>query len=97
MTPYVMTWLPFVNNVPVDRQVILNALNTVNGVLNWRASVGAVFIISNSTATVLSAQIQQKIPGLHHVIVPVDMTVTNGWADKETWEFLQRPRGAGMP
>jgi hypothetical protein len=93
MKPYILTWLPWLNG-PTERQTILDALNSMPEVLNWRAAIGAVFIISDSPATVLSAGIRNRLPNLQYVIVPVDMSVSDGWADRETWNFLQNPQRA---
>jgi hypothetical protein len=89
-----MTWLPYVNNRSIDRQEVLNALNAMPGVMNWRASVGAIFIISSLPATALSMQVRQKLPGLQHVIAPIDMVTADGWADPDTWNFLRYPTAA---
>jgi hypothetical protein len=89
-----MTWQPHANNRVVDRQEVLNVLNAIPGVVNWRASIGAIFIISSLSATALSAQLRQKLPGLQHMIAPIDIAVTDGWADADTWSFLQYPSAA---
>jgi hypothetical protein len=100
MKPYVLTWLPWLDGGPIDRQKILDVLNTMPEVLNWRAAVGAIFIISESSPTQLSIGLRTRIPNLHHMIVPIDVTIADGWADKETWDFIQHSQrvasGLGM-
>jgi hypothetical protein len=95
VTAYLMTWLPIIGQSPVDRQQILNVLDTIPEVANWRAAVGAIFIISPSSPTTLSEQIRRKLPGLHHVITRIDVFSMDGWADTETWSFVQYPRSRG--
>ena len=97
MRPYVLVWHPLIGNRTVSRKEILDALNTIPEVLNWRAAVGTIFLISEQTSPQVSDKIRAKIPGLLHVVVPVDMNITQGWADKDTWDFLTRPRRAGQP
>ena len=87
-----MTWLPAIGQSPIDRQQILNVLDTMPEVVNWRAAVGAIFIISPGSATTLSEQIRRKLPGLQHVITRIDGFNVDGWADAETWNFVQYPR-----
>ncbi len=97
MKAFMITWLALLNGKWFDRQILLNALDATPEILNWRASVGAVFVVSASPINVLADRIRQKVPGLHFVITPVDIKQIQGWADKETWDFISRPRHAGMP
>lgn len=91
MTVYVFVWSPtMAGNAPIDRQNILDFLNTLPNeeVPIWRASTGAIFIASNSTAKEISEKVHEKFPGLHFIIAPIQIGNIWGWTDKGTWEFI---------
>jgi hypothetical protein len=77
-----------------ERQVMLNFLDTVPEVLNWRAVSGAIFIISST----LTFKIHKGFPALNFFLTPVFGTNINGWADMETWDFISNPKSSSsMP
>jgi hypothetical protein len=77
-------------NALIDRQNILDFLNTLpNDVAIWRASTGAIFLSSNSTAKEIAEKVHEKFPGLHFIISPIQIGNMWGWTDKGTWEFIR--------
>jgi hypothetical protein len=90
---YAMTYHPLINGNPVDRQMILDTLDKMPEILNWRASIGAIFLVSNQSSMVLSRALHLRIPDLLYVILPVGKGA-DGWADKDTWTFINDPKSA---
>jgi hypothetical protein len=97
MKAFLITWLGNVRGQLFDRQLLLNALDKIPDVVNWRAAIGAVFVVSNATPVRLREQIHAALPDLQFVITPIDIQTIEGWADKETWDFVRRPRRVGQP
>jgi hypothetical protein len=82
----------------VERQQILDALDKVPEIVNWRAATGAIFIASESSGKVLSEKINSAIPRhVHFVLVDAEIDQVWGWTDEETWNFIRRPRRIGEP
>ena len=98
MNCFIVTWSGVYDdrkgNPVVDRQTILDALDEISEILNWRASTGAVFVVSESTATSLWKKIHEKLPDLHFTIAPISIETIEGWTDERTWEFIRNPRSA---
>jgi len=78
-----------------ERQQILDFLDTLPEVKNWRASVGAIFIASDARAKSLTDKIHAKFPQLIFVLARIDRSEAHGWADKDTWRFINNPRPVG--
>ena len=76
-----------------DRQKILDALNELPEVVNWRAAVGGIFLATprSVTADKIGRDLAPKIPGVKFVIAAVD-GLAQGNADDLTWEFLNKPK-----
>ncbi|MBV9861115.1 MAG: hypothetical protein JO267_03095 [Alphaproteobacteria bacterium] len=72
----------------VDRQDILNYLDKMPEVANWRASTGAIFIVTNANGMYLSTKIHEAMPRLLFAIVPIDSRQMWGWSDPDTWKFI---------
>jgi hypothetical protein len=98
MKCYLMTWtVSLEGGGQIDRQEILNYFETDQRIRNWRASTGAIFIVSEASQLELGDRLHLRFPNLHYIITPLNMTELWGWTDKETWEFILRPRRAGEP
>jgi hypothetical protein len=97
MNIYVMIWHPYIGEKVIERSVVLDSLDKIPEIENWRANIGAIFIASKSSASEISDSIRQKIPGLMHMVIPIDLAHMQGWADRDTWEFILKPRPAGEP
>jgi hypothetical protein len=88
MKCYMMTWV----NIAI-RQQILDYLDTLRSeVVNWRASSGAIFMISGLDALTLTEKIHAKFPGLVFIITPITIEEIQGYADSDTWNFIRFPR-----
>jgi hypothetical protein len=96
MKCFMMTWnVMLETGTFIERQTILTALDEEPTVVNWRAAVGAIFIISEKSQFDVGLSIHNKFPKLHFVLTPLDANQLGGWADKDTWDFIQRPRRIG--
>jgi hypothetical protein len=106
MNCYILAWSPAYHAPPttnalvsirpptlVNRQQILDQLDKIPEVMNWRASTGAIFIASESSANDLSTKIHAALPTLIFVLSQINHHTTQGYSDKETWEFIIQPRG----
>jgi hypothetical protein len=78
----------------VDRDELLQKLDQMPEVLNWRASVGAIFIVSKAGSVQLSLQIHGALPRLQFVLVSITNSICTGWADNGTWDFVNNPRAS---
>jgi hypothetical protein len=92
MKVYMLTWQAWLNNKSFDRQTLLNALDRMPEVLNWRAAIGAAFIVSEASQEQLTDSLMKQIPDLRFVFAQIDMGNIQGWADKETWDFITNPK-----
>jgi hypothetical protein len=98
MKCYMMTWnFGLEGGAVIDRQTILTALDKNPTIVNWRAAVGTIFIISEQSQFDIGLSIHNVFPKLHFIISPIEPMQLGGWADKETWDFVVRPRRSGEP
>jgi hypothetical protein len=94
MNCFILTWR---RNDDLPRRTILDTLDAIPDVLNWRAAVGAIIIVSESDARSISEKINEKLPKLHFLVSPVSIDSAEGYMDKDTWNFIRRPRRVGEP
>ena len=89
MNCYLMSWA----RAEVARQQILDALDKIPSVLNWRASTGAIFIVSELSANALSDEINSLVPShVHFVLAPINIEQIHGYTDEKTWNFIRHLR-----
>jgi len=79
------------HHTELERQKMLDFLDTVSEVANWRANVGAIFIASEASDEKLAAKIHNKFPALRFVVAQIEGDNAQGWTDEETWDFIYRP------
>lgn len=80
----------------VTRQNMIDFLDDLPEVVNWRAHIGAIFLASEGPAEVLSDRIHEEFPTLFFIVARISAASTHGWADKDTWDLIQRPRPVGQ-
>lgn len=98
MNCYIMTWEAHYEGKPsvaVDRQDLLDFLDTLPSVVNWRASTGAVFLVSQEHANSIADQIHKKFPKLRFLVGKIGSADCQGWTEQITWDFIRKPRPVG--
>lgn len=78
----------------VERQAVINAIGVIPSVINWRAAVGAIFIVTDETITsnVLAELLAPRLPPeALFVIAAIDGRRAQGRADADTWNFITNP------
>jgi hypothetical protein len=97
MKTYMLTWHPWYKKFDsqVDRQHILDVIDKMPEVENWRAAIGAIFLATDLNARQLSDKIHQSMPDLTFLVVPAKLDQVEGWADRKTWDFIRRPKRVG--
>ncbi len=75
----------------VDRQTILDTLDTMPEVRFWRASTGAIFIGTETAVRTLAPKIHAKLPKLLFVLALIRNEDADGWTDRRTWEVISNP------
>ncbi len=100
MNCYLLTWsLLYRNDGPpmdrtVSRQSIIDCLEKMPEISNWRASTGCLFIASDHPARTMAEQLHIMLNDLNFLIVPIKMEDAWGWTDKETWAFIDQSTAA---
>lgn len=81
-----------------DRQKIINAIDIMPEVVNWRAASGAIFLVTadGMSSDDLANRIIRVLPDLTFIIGPFDAQESQGKADRKTWEFITNPRPVGQ-
>lgn len=90
MTPYMITSLM----LPYKQQEIIDFLETLPAVENWRASDGVVFVVTALSLQHLCGAILARFPGMHFLCVPLESAKVQGWCHPDTWDFINNPRPA---
>jgi hypothetical protein len=77
-----------------ERERILSALNVIPEVLNWRASTGAIFVVTIATVSAITVadRVRVRCPGIWFIVAPIYGSLTQGVSDKETWDFINYPK-----
>lgn len=73
------------------RQEVLDFLDTVPEVVNWRATQGIILVVTNLEKRPLTAKLREKFPDMRLILSDVGLKSTDGWTDKETWDFINTP------
>lgn len=82
----------------VDRDAVTRALDEIPEVKNWRASAGAIFIVTSQTVSSidLAPKLGAKIPQARFVMAPISGVASQGRADQATWDFINQPTPASF-
>ena len=80
--------------VGITRQKILDNLDKIPEISNWRASIGAIFIAGAFSVRELGEKIHGLMPDLLYLLSSIDMEKAAGWTDRQTWDFIQIPKGS---
>jgi len=89
---FIFSWHPVFQETPlklVSRQELLDQLDKMPEVKNWRASTGVIFVITDVGSYQLSAQIHGAFPSLLFTLGPVHISTLSGWTDPATWDFIR--------
>ena len=90
---YTMAWMS--PEGKVSRDDVLGKLDTIAEIVNWRASDGAIFIVSEvEKAQPIADKIHDLIPEINFVLVPTSISSVWGWAEHDTWAFLRKREAA---
>jgi hypothetical protein len=95
MKCYLFTWHRYIGDDQFDRKELLNYLDTIPEVVNWRTSAGAVLIASDLTADDLEKKIHAKFPGLFFIVALITIQTIDGRNDQASWDFIRSPKPAG--
>lgn len=81
----------------VARQDILDFLDTQREVLNWFAVMpSTILIVSRKSAKVLAELLIERFGSDITFVMPrVDPSATDGYINKEVWDFMNNPRSSG--
>jgi hypothetical protein len=97
MKVFVLVWSPLVINKVIDRQELIDVLDKIPEIANWRASTGAIFLNSDADAITLYERIHSAMPNLLFVVSEININTCKGWDVPQTWDFIARPRSVGLP
>jgi hypothetical protein len=94
MICYLLTWDRLKNTTGERRQEILDFLDTIPEIVNWRATTGIILLVSELTADEIIDKLHEKFPKLGFIVAPVNIDDVQGIANKETWDFIRYPKSA---
>jgi hypothetical protein len=75
------------------RKQILDTLDAIPDVKNWRATTGGIFIVTevDVSTNALAMNIHSRLPNVRFILAGV-AGATQGNSETETWDFLNNPR-----
>lgn len=88
MKLYILTWNRISGKTQVFRQQILDALDDIKDVHDWRAATGAIFVTTDRDEEFLTDELRKRVPNLVFIFSLIEAETTQGYADKNTWEFI---------
>jgi hypothetical protein len=79
-----------------DREKVIEAIDKVPEIVNWRSTAGAIFVVSEKTADWITNKIHKVFPEKEMIflISPLNIQECQGYLDQETWDFLRTPKRA---
>ena len=89
MACYIFTWSRTTKGVAVSRQELLDAFSDIEEIKYWRASTGAIFVVSDAPPAKLGEKIRQLFPELFFMFTEIRSETSDGWTDQGTWDFIQ--------
>ena len=93
MRPYILV---FTESLGLNRQVVLDYLDTRPEILNWYTfHRTAIFIISRHSAYQLSELFRQRFPNVLFIITEIIPGRNDGWLPQVAWDFINNPRSSG--
>jgi hypothetical protein len=94
---YMMTWSFVVSTEPretISFTDITGSIDRMPEILNWRYVSGCLFIVTYVSVVQISLQIHGALPKLRFILAPINGPSCAGFADRETWDFINSPRPA---
>lgn len=96
MKCYLLTWDRLVVDDNKRRQEFIDFLDTIPEIVNWRASVGVILLVSDLPAEIIQEKIRAKFPKeLGFLLVPINIHDAQGYTNRETWEFIRNSNAVG--
>lgn len=91
------SYLLVFNNASLERQKVLDYLDTRHEVKNWFAFMpNAIVIVSDSDAHKLQHMFSSGFEGIDHIITEIAEGNNNGWLGKDVWDFINNPKQVGQ-
>src|SRR5579862_1714228 len=87
---YLLIWNPMLPE-RFDRQTVINFLDMLPEVVNWRASTGGILIVSRHDVNVLTAKLHEKLLKMNFILARIPGLTSQGWTDADTWKFINNP------
>jgi hypothetical protein len=78
-----------------ERQKIIDLIDKIPEIVNWRGVSGAIFVASDKNENWISERIHAGFPELTYLVAQIKIDDSQGYLDKETWDFIRKPRRAG--
>jgi hypothetical protein len=79
----------------LDRQKLIDFIDKIPEVRNWRAVSGTLFMITEKNENWLADKVHGEFPDLIFLIAPINLSDVQGYEDTETWAFIQNPKPVG--
>ncbi len=84
------------SDAQINRQALLDFLDTRPEVKNWFAFLpGAVFVVSDKTATQVTEIIRMGFPEKSLFVSEVSRGTNDGWLGRNVWDFINTPNSSG--
>jgi hypothetical protein len=79
-----------------DRQTMIDLIDKIPEIVNWRASNGVIFIISEKNENWISEKIHAGLPqDTAFLVSTITIDSSQGYLDKDSWDFIRNPRRVG--
>lgn len=90
------SYLLSIDGTLIQRNQVLNYLDTSPQILNWFAIMkDSILIISNYNATQLREMMHLAFPFGFFIITELQIGNYDGWLPGANWDFIANPRSSG--
>jgi hypothetical protein len=75
-----------------SRQEMLDFLDTLPEIKNWRASEGVIYLAAEISDDQIAEKIRAKYPKLRFIVTQISSATSQGWGAGALWEFIAKPK-----
>jgi hypothetical protein len=75
---------------------MIDLIDKIPEIVNWRASIGVIFLVSEKNENWISEKIHAGLPpDAAYLVSTITIDGSQGYLDAESWDFIRNPRRVG--
>jgi hypothetical protein len=78
------------------KQEVIDYFDSRPEIVNWKTTQGIILLVTQSTMIDITSKFRVRFPNVFLIMVEVTQNTSQGWLEKETWDFINNPKPVGV-